>query len=122
MKKVLLAIDGTRRSLTAAEYVSQKFGPKSTMVYAVALGEAALKETGRTGMPEGIENVLKGFCLEKKLFPSRTAGEKIVGFMYDNNIGTMVMAKPKRFGCGSDFDAAGQYAAKYSDSIVIMVP
>lgn len=133
MKKILLPIDGTQRSIDAAEFIAENFNPNDVEVISVSVREDyyafAMTQTNPQRiidetMPifEPVENILKGFKLTKKVLIGRKAGEEIVLFAKENNIDTIVITKSSKRGIKNFIGSVAAYVVSHSVCTVYSIP
>ncbi len=133
MKKILLPIDGTQRSIDAAEFVAQNFKPDDVEVisvtvredyYAFAMTQINPQKVIDETMPifGTVEEILKCFKLTKKVLVGRKAGEEIVLFAKENNIDTIVMTKSSKRGIKNFIGSVASYVVSHSACTVYSIP
>ena len=97
MKKILMPIDGTQRSMETAEFIAKNYKPDEVEIEAVTVREDyyayAMTQVDRNKvvtetMPifDKIDDILKGYKVNKTVLVGKSAGEEIVYFANDNNI------------------------------------
>ena len=133
MKKVLLPIDGTMRSIDAAEFIAKNFNPDDVEVaivtvredyYAFAMTQTDAQRVINETMPifDNVENILKGFKLTKKVLIGRKAGEEIVFFARENDIDTIVMTKSSKRGIKNFIGSVAAYVVSHSECTIYSIP
>lgn len=133
MKKVLLPIDGTMRSIDAAQFIAENFNPNDVEVtavtvredyYAFAMTQTDAQRVINETMPifDNIENILKGFKLTKKVLIGRKAGEEIVFFAKENDIDTIVMTKSSKRGIKNFIGSVAAYVVSHSGCTIYSIP
>ena len=133
MKKVLLPIDGTMRSIDAAQFIAENFNPNDVEViavtvredyYAFAMTQTDAQRVINETMPifDNIENILKGFKLTKKVLIGRKAGEEIVYFVKENEIDTNVVTKSSRRGIKKFIGSVAAYVVSHSGCTIYSIP
>ena len=133
MKKVLLPIDGTMRSIDAAQFIAENFNPNDVEVtavtvredyYAFAMTQTDAQRVINETMPifDNIENILKGFKLTKKVLIGRKAGEEIVYFVKENDIDTIVMTKSSKRGIKNFIGSVAAYVVSHSGCTIYSIP
>ena len=133
MKKVLLPIDGTMRSIDAAEFIAENFNPNDVEVtavtvredyYAFAMTQTDAQRVINETMPifDNIGNILKDFKLTKKVLIGRKAGEEIVFFVKENDIDTIVMTKSSKRGIKNFIGSVAAYVVSHSGCTIYSIP
>ena len=133
MKKVLLPIDGTMRSIDAAQFIAENFNPNDVEVtavtvredyYAFAMTQTDAQRVINETMPifDNIGNILKDFKLTKKVLIGRKAGEEIVFFAKENNIDTIVMTKSSKRGIKNFIGSVAAYVVSHSGCTIYSIP
>ena len=133
MKKILLPIDGTMRSIDAAEFIAENFSPDDVQVtvvtvredyYAFAMTQTDAQRVINETMPifDNVENILKGFNLTKKVLIGRKAGEEIVFFARENDIDTIVMTKSSKRGIKNFIGSVAAYVVSHSGCTIYSIP
>lgn len=133
MKKVLLPIDGTMRSIDAAQFIAENFNPNDVEVtavtvredyYAFAMTQTDAQRVINETMPifGNIENILKDFKLTKKVLIGRKAGEEIVFFAKENDIDTIVMTKSSKRGIKNFIGSVASYVVSHSVCTIYSIP
>lgn len=133
MKKVLLPIDGTMRSIDAAQFIAENFNPNDVEViavtvredyYAFAMTQTDAQRVINETMPifDNIGNILKDFKLTKKVLIGRKAGEEIVFFAKENDIDTIVMTKSSKRGIKNFIGSVAAYVVSHSGCTIYSIP
>ena len=133
MKKILLPIDGTQRSIEAAEFIADNFNPEDVEIttvtvredyYAFAMTQTNAQRVIDETMPifEPVEDILKGFKLTKKVLVGRKAGEEIVLFAKENDINTIVMTKSTKKGIKNFIGSVAAYVVRHSTCTIYSIP
>ncbi len=133
MKKILLPIDGTQRSIDAAEFTADNFNSDDTEIvmitvredyYAYAMTQTNSKKVIDETMPvfEQAEKILKGFKLDKKVLIGSKAGEEIVFFAKENDIDIIVMTKSTKKGIKNFIGSVASYVVRHSGCTIYSIP
>ncbi|MCJ7854861.1 universal stress protein [Lachnospiraceae bacterium NSJ-143] len=133
MKKILLPIDGTRRSMESAEFITENYRPDEVDIeaitvredsYAYAMSQIAAKRVERETMHifDDIDRILAGYSVKKHVLVGRSAGAEIVGFAHENNIDMIVMTKSTKKGIKRFLGSVASYVVRHSGCTVFSVP
>ena len=133
MKKILLPVDGTEASLRAAKYVSENYDPENCAVTAVIVSEDFFNsfsdideqkkaESEAVKALDIVDPFLLGFSVKKEVITAKSAGERLVGYAFDNKFDTIVLTKATKKGIMKVLGSVSQYVARYAESVVVIVP
>ncbi len=106
MKKVLLPIDGSKRSIRTVEMVKQIFSPTDCEITIVKVVGAQLyantmeeiKHNAETARPhlEEVAKMLPGYTIETQILLGSTPGVEIVEYAKESGMDTIVMTRSSR--------------------------
>ena len=133
MKKILMPIDGTQRSMESAEFIAKNYDPGEVEIEAVTVREDyyayAMTQVDRNKvvtetMPifDKIDDILKGYKVNKTVLVGKSAGEEIVYFANDNNIDFIIMTKSTKRGIKNIIGSVASYVVRNSGHTVISIP
>lgn len=131
MKKILLPIDGSERSMKSIELVKNLYGPESADITLILvcesldamISEPELEAARAEAMPVlyRAAHQLKDYAVEKYVVFGK-AGEEILNYAEKKNIDMIVMTKSTRIGWLSKIGSVTAHVVKYAKCIVIIVP
>jgi len=131
VKKVLIPIDGTIRSMKSVELVKSLYLPDMVEITVIMVKEdidmmrlemeyeKAKKEIAP--MLSEVENQLSGFAVNKCVDFGK-AGEKILNCAEQNNIDVIIMTKSTKKGWSRLIGSVTTYVVKCAKCIVMIVP
>ena len=106
MKKVLLPIDGSKRSIRTVEMVKQIFSPTECEITIVKVVGAQLyantmeeiKHNAETARPhlEAVAKMLPGYQIETQILLGSTPGVEIVEYAKETDMDMIVMTRSSR--------------------------
>lgn len=131
MKKVLLPIDGTKRSQKSIEFVKALYKPNEVDITILMVredmedirSEYEMEQTKKETQPifDGICKQLSGYNAKGQLNFGR-AGEAILDYSNDNKIDIIIMTKSTRNGWSRIIGSVTTHVVKYAKCIVMIVP
>lgn len=133
MKKILMPIDGTQRSMESAEFIAKNYDPGEVEIEAVTVREDyyayAMTQVDRNKVVEEtmpifneIDDILKDFKVNKHVLVGKSAGEEIVYFANDNDIDFIVITKSTKHGIKNMIGSVASYVVRHSGHTVISIP
>lgn len=134
MKKVLLPIDGTRRSLQTITWLKENYKPEEVNITMFMVtdpvGEMEIKAK-YTSAQEYMMSVMKRSSKSELIDPGykvdyETAygnpGEEIVKFAKKGKFDAIIMTKSTKEGWLSTIGSVTTYCVKYADTVVMIIP
>lgn len=131
MKKILLPIDGSERSMKSIELVKNLYGPESVEITLIMvcenldaiISEPELEAARAEAMPVLYKaaHQLKDYAVEKHVIFGK-AGEEILNYAEKMKIDMIVMTKSTRTGWLSKIGSVTTHVVKYAQCIVVIVP
>lgn len=133
MKKVLLPVDGTPRSMKAAELVNKLYKADECEVYVVTVREdyeAMLEKdynmakVNRESMPiiNKAASMLEGYTVKKEVLIGKNAAEEIIHFAENIKAHAIVMTKSTKTAFKKVLGSVTSNVVKNAPCIVIIVP
>jgi Universal stress protein UspA and related nucleotide-binding proteins len=131
MRKILLPIDGSERSMKAIDWVESRYSPEDVditiLIVREDLNDMWSQEEYEQAKLESQPILQKNASLLKKFtvntqFRFGRAGEEIVAFAKRNNIDTIVMTKSTKSGLLRFIGSVATHVVKYADCVVVIVP
>jgi nucleotide-binding universal stress UspA family protein len=131
MKKILLPIDGSERSMKSIELVKSLYSPEDVDISIIMVRENL--ETIQSEMEFEVAkseikpiltltaNELLGYKVKQQAVFGR-AGEEIVNYAEKNGINIIIMTKSTRSGWLSKIGSVTTHVVKYAKCIVMIVP
>ena len=119
MKRILFVCDINEYNEKTKEYIYKNFSPQNTLLFIAALSD---KNSNKAD-----DNIFKikqnfpDFNIKYNIFSSRKSSEEILNYIFQNKISCLIVPKPKKHSINPSTYSASLYAAKYSDSTVIIV-
>lgn len=102
MRKLLLAIDGSERSLNSIELVKSRYSPNDVEITLLIVRE-------------DLDNI-------RSHAEYGQAGEEILLYAMEKNIDAIVMTKSTKRGWSRIIGSVTTYVVKYSSCLVVIVP
>lgn len=119
MKRILLTCDLNGYNEKAKEYIYKNFIPENTLLFIAAISDKNSKQTDDSILK--IKQNFSNFNVKHNVFSVRKADEEILNYIFQNKISCLIVPKPKKRSINPITYSASLYAAKYSDSTVIIV-
>ena len=119
MKRILLTCDLNGYNEKAKEYIYKNFIPENTLLFIVAISDKNSNQTNDSILK--IKQNFSNFNVKHNVFSVRKADEEILNYIFQNKISCLIVPKPKKHSINPITYSASLYAAKYSDSTVIIV-
>lgn len=131
MKKILLPIDGSERSMKSIDLVKSLYTPGSIEIYVITVLEdlddirskAEFEQAKSELTPILFEaaNQLKEYRVKQQVISGK-AGEEILNFAAHNNIDIIIITKSTKKGWTSMIGSIAIHVVKYAKCIVVIVP
>lgn len=131
MRKILLPIDGSEKSLRAIEWAEERYSPNDVEITILIVREdlndiRSQDEYTQAKMEsqpilQKYAKLLNGFSVNTE-FRFGRAGEEILAFVEDNKMDTIVMTKSTRSGWSRFIGSVTTYVVKYAKCVVVIVP
>lgn len=131
MRKILIPIDGTERSMKAVDLVRSLYAPRDASIVLLMIREDISeiysdKEFEKAKLElkptlDAVEVRLEGFQIKKEVVIGR-AGEKILECADQNGIDIIAMTKSTKHGWSQMIGSVAAHVVKYSRCIVMIVP
>ncbi|MGV8906873.1 MAG: universal stress protein [Acetobacterium sp.] len=131
MKKILLPIDGSERSMKSIDLIKELYAPGSVKISLITvredldtiISEQLLEEAKEATMPDLVKagNLLQGYEIKKKVVFGNP-GEEILNYAEEMKIDIIVMTKSTRTGWLSKIGSVTTHVVKYAKCIVVIVP
>lgn len=131
MRKLLLPIDGSDRSLKAIDWVESRYSPNDVDITILIVREdlndvrsqAEYEQAKMESQPILQKNasLLNKFSVNTQ-FRFGRAGEEILIYAKENKIDTIVMTKSTKSGWSRFIGSVTTYVVKYADCVVVIVP
>jgi nucleotide-binding universal stress UspA family protein len=133
MKKVLLPVDGTPRSMKAAELVKKLYSADECEVYVVTVREdyeAMLEKdynmakVDRESMPiiNKAASILEGYKIKKEVLVGKSASEEIIHYAENIKAHAIVMTKSTKTAFKRVLGSVTSSVVKNAPCIVMIVP
>lgn len=133
MKKILLPVDGTPRSMKAAELVKKLYSADDCEVYVVTVREdyeAMLEKeynmakVNRESMPiiNKASEILNGYTIKKEVLVGKNAADEIVRYAEDIKAYAIVMTKSTKTAFKRVLGSVTSSVVKDAPCIVMIVP
>ncbi len=119
MKRILFVCDINECNEKTKEYIYRNFSPKDTLLFIAAVSDKNSNQTDDRIIK--IRQIFSDFNVKYSIFSQRKASEEILNYIFQNKISCLIVPKPKKHSINSSTYSASLYAAKYSDSTVIIV-
>lgn len=119
MKRILLTCDLNGYNEKAKEYIYKNFIPENTLLFIAAISDKNSNQTNDSILK--IKQNFSNFNVKHNVFSVRKADEEILKYIFQNKISCLIVPKPKKHSINPITYSASLYAAKYSDSTVIIV-
>ena len=119
MKRILLAYDLNEVNEKIKEYIYKNFIPENTLLFIAAVSDKNSNQSNDNILK--IKHKFPDFNVKYSVFSSRKANEEILNYIFQNKISCLIVPKPKKHSINTSTYSASLYAAKYSDSTVIIV-
>lgn len=119
MKRILLTCDLNEYNEKAKEYIYKNFIPENTLLFIAAISDKNSNQTDDSILK--IKQNFSNFNVKHNVFSVRKADEEILNYIFQNKISCLIVPKPKKHSINPITYSASLYAAKYSDSTVIIV-
>ncbi|KXL52141.1 universal stress protein family protein [Anaerotignum neopropionicum] len=131
MRKILLPIDGSERSMKAIEWVETQFSPNDVDITILIVREDLndmrsmdeYEQAKLESQPILQKNatLLNNFIVDTQ-FRFGRAGEEILTFANQNNIDTIVMTKSTKSGWSRFIGSVTTHVVKYANCVIVIVP
>lgn len=131
IKRLLLPIDGSERSLKSIDLVKSLYQPEKVTVDLILVSEdmdeiisdEKYKAARSEVMPILLEAAdgLKGFKVNCKLLTGKP-GEEILNYAEEHYTDIIIMTKSTRHGFLQQIGSVSTYVVKYAKCIVVIVP
>lgn len=131
MRKLLLPIDGSQRSLKAIQWIKSRYSPNDVEITILIVREdldnirshAEYDEAKLEAQPilQRNASLLSGFKVNIE-FRFGRAGEEILLFAEENNVDAIVMTKSTKKGWSRIIGSVTTYVVKYANSVVVIIP
>lgn len=131
MRKLLLPIDGSKRSVQAIEWVKSRYAPNDVDITLLIVREdldEMRTQAEYDGAKAELGPVLQANAQALQGFPVSTevrfgrAGEEILTFAKDYAMDTIIMTRSTRSGWSRMIGSVTNYVVKYADCVVVIVP
>lgn len=131
MKRILIPIDGTKRSMKSVELVKNLYFPDMVEITVIMVKEDIDMSTSEkdydkakkeiSSMITEVSDQLLGFKVNKCIAFGK-AGEQILRCAEKNNIDVIIMTKSTKKGWSQLIGSVTTYVVKYANCVVMIVP
>lgn len=133
LKRILIPIDGTERSMRSLEFVKETYDPEQIEVEIIHIKELVfidgisisdeIKTSEKFGkeLLERARNIMKGYNVEL-FFGFGYAGDEIIKRSEDEDIDVIVMTKSTKKGFNRIIGSCTNYVLKHAKCTVMIIP
>lgn len=133
MKKILMPIDGTQRSMESAEFIAKNYSPEETEIvcatvredyYAFSMSQIDKDRVVKETMPifEKTDEILKSFKVKNEVLIGKSAGEEIVAYARENDVDIIVITKSTKKNVKKLIGSVAAYIVRHAKCTVFSIP